>query len=134
MVELQSEDNEKKAEVVGKAGNIKEQATKEQTVNKNMILNKDGNIETTKSKGEAKREDQQYGKLNQQCQKHQKVIADETKTKEKEKENQGDKTAEEDKNNKNTSKTSEPETKHFKLYQERLEDKKQNAKRKKKNK
>ena len=57
MVELQSEDNEKKAEVVGKAGNIKEQATKEQTVNKNMILNKDGNIETTKSKGEAKRED-----------------------------------------------------------------------------
>ena len=57
MVELQSEDNEKKAEVVGKAGNNKEQATKEQTVNKNMILNKDGNIETTKSKGEAKRED-----------------------------------------------------------------------------
>ena len=54
---------------------------------------------------------------------HQKIIADETKTKEKEKENQGDKTAEEDKN-KNTSKTSEPETKHFKLYQERLGDKK----------
>ena len=124
MVELQSEDNEKKAEVVGKAGNNKEQATKEQTVNKNMILNKDGNIETTKSKGEAKREDQQYGKLNQQCQKHQKVIADETKTKEKEKENQGDRTAEEDKNHKNTSKTSKPETKHFKLHQENLEDKK----------
>ena len=68
MVELQSKDNEKKAEVVGKAGNNKEQATKEQTVNKNMILNKDGNLETTKSEGEAKREDQQYGKLNQQCQ------------------------------------------------------------------
>ena len=133
MVELQSEDNEKKAEVVGKADN-EEQATKEQTINKNMILNKDANIESTNSEREAKREDEQYGKPNQQCQKHQKVIADETKTKEKEKENQGDKTAEEDKNNKNTSKTSESETKHFKLYQERLEDKKQNAKRKKKNK
>ena len=68
MVELQSKVNEKKAEVVGKAGNNKEQATKEQTVNKNMILNKDGNLETTKSEEEAKREDQQYGKLNQQCQ------------------------------------------------------------------
>ena len=99
-------------------------ATKEQTVNKNMILNKDANIENTKSEGEAKREDEQYGKPNQQCQKHQKVIADETKTKEKEKENQGDKTAEEDKNHKNTSKTSKPETKHFKLHQENLEDKK----------
>ena len=43
---------------------------------------------------------------NQQCQKHQKVIADETKTKEKEKENQGNRTAEEDQNHKNTSKTS----------------------------
>ena len=93
MFELQSEDNEKKAEVVGKADN-EEQATKEQTVNKNMILNKDANIENTKSEGEAKREDEQYGKPNQQCQKHQKVIADETKTKEKEEENQGDKTIE----------------------------------------
>ena len=64
MVELQSEDIEKKAEAVGKAGN-EEQATKEQTVNKNMILNTDGNIENTKSEGEAKREDEQYGKLNQ---------------------------------------------------------------------
>ena len=64
MVELQSEDNEKKAEVVGKADN-EEQATKEQTVNKNMILNKDANKEDTKSEGKAKREDQQYGKLNQ---------------------------------------------------------------------
>ena len=64
MVELQSEDIEKKAEVVGKADND-EQATKEQTVNKNMILNKDGNIENTKSEGEAKREDEKYGKLNQ---------------------------------------------------------------------
>ena len=64
MFELQSEDNEKKAEVVGKADN-EEQATKEQTVNKNMILNKDANIENTKSEGEAKREDEQYGKLNQ---------------------------------------------------------------------
>ena len=74
-----------------------------------MILNKDANKENTKSEGEAKREDQQYGKLNRQCQKHQKVISDETKTKEKDKENQGDKTAE-DKNYKNTSKTSKPET------------------------
>ena len=45
-----------------------------------MILNKDANKENTKSQGEAKREDQQYGKLNQRCQKHQKVISDETKT------------------------------------------------------
>ena len=37
MVELQSEDNDKKAEVVGKADN-EEQATKEQTVIKNVIL------------------------------------------------------------------------------------------------
>ena len=36
----------------------------------------------------------------------------------------GDKTAEEDKNYKNTSKRSKLETKHFKLYQENLEDKK----------
>ena len=87
MFELQSEDNEKKAEVVGKADN-EEQATKEQTIKKNMILNKDANIESTNSEGEAKREDEQYGKPNQQCQKHQKAIADETKTKEKQKENQ----------------------------------------------
>ena len=66
----------------------------------------------------------QYGKPNQQCQKHQKVIADETKTKEKEKENQGDKTIEEDKNHKNTNKINKLETKHFKLHQENLEDKK----------
>ena len=57
MVELQSED-EKKAEVVGKVDNDKEQATKEQTENKNMILNKDENIENTKSEGEAKGEDE----------------------------------------------------------------------------
>ena len=123
MVESQSEDYEKKAEVVGKADN-EEQATKEQTVNKNMILNKDANIENTKSEGEAKREDEQYGKPNQQCQKHQKVIADETKTKEREKQNQGDKTAGEDENHKNTGKTNQPETKNFKLHQENLEDKK----------
>ena len=59
---------------------------------------------------------------NQQHQKHQKVIVDETKTKEKEKENQGDKT-EEDKNHKNTSKTNNPDTKHFKLHLESLVDK-----------
>ena len=89
-----------------------------------MILNKDANTESTKSEGEAKIEDEQYGKPNQQCQKHEKVIADKPKTKEMEKENQGDKTAEEDKNQKNTSQRSKLETKHFKLYQENLEDKK----------
>ena len=67
IVELQSEDNEKKAEVVGKASNNKEQATEEQTVNNNMVLNKDENIENTKSESETKREDEQYGKLNHQC-------------------------------------------------------------------
>ena len=40
-----------------------------------MILSKDVNIESTKSEGEAKIEDEQYGKPNQQCQKHEKVIA-----------------------------------------------------------
>ena len=89
-----------------------------------MLLNKDANIENTKSEGEAKRQDEQYGKPNQRCQKHRILIADETKTKENEKENQGNKTAEEDKNNKNTRKTNEPEIKHFKLHQENLEDKK----------
>ena len=123
MVESQSEDYGKKAEVVGKADN-EEQATKEQTINKNMILNKDAKIESTRSEGEAKIEDELYGKPNQQCQKHEKVIADKPKTKEMEKENQGDKTAEEDKSHKNTSKKSELETKHFKLYQENLKDKK----------
>ena len=72
MVQLQSEDNEKKIEVVGKAGNNQEKATKEQTENKNMILNKDENIESNKSEGKAKSEDEQYGKQNQQCQKHEK--------------------------------------------------------------
>ena len=47
MVESQSEGYGKKAEAVGKADN-EEQATKEQTTNKNMILNKDANIESTK--------------------------------------------------------------------------------------
>ena len=55
-----------------------------------MILNKDENIEEIKSEREAKGEDEQYVKSNQQSQKHQKVIAAETKTKEKEKENQGE--------------------------------------------
>ena len=35
-----------------------------------------------RSEGEAKTEDEKYGKPNLQCQKHQKVITDETKTKE----------------------------------------------------
>ena len=90
--------------------------------NKNMTLNKDENIENTKSEAEEKGEN---GKPNQQCQKHQKVIPAETKTKEKEKENQGDKTSAggEDKN-KNTSETSNLGTRHFKLDQENLVDKK----------
>ena len=122
MVELQSNDNEIKAEVVGEADNNKEKATKEQTENQKMILNKDENIENTKSEGEAKGEDEQYGKQSQQCQKHEKVIAEPTKTKEQEKENQGVKTStgEEEKNNKNTSRTNELETRHFKLHQETL--------------
>ena len=37
-----------------------------------MVLNKDENIEQTKSKGEAKKEDEQYGNPNQQCEKHRK--------------------------------------------------------------
>ena len=88
-----------------------------------MVLNKDGNIEKTKSKGEAKREDEQYENPNQQCEKHQKVVAAETKTNEREKENQVDKisTGEEYKN-KNTSKINKLETRHFKLHQETLED------------
>ena len=88
-----------------------------------MVLNKDENIEKTKSKGEAKREDEQYENPNQQCEKHQKVVAAETKTNEREKENQVDKisTGEEYKN-KNTSKINKLETRHFKLHQETLED------------
>ena len=58
VVQLQSEDNEKKTEVVGKADNNKKEATKEQRENKNMILNKDENIETNKSEGEVKGEDE----------------------------------------------------------------------------
>ena len=128
MVQLQSEDNEKKDEAVRKANNDKEQETNEQTENKNMILNKDENIENTKSEGEAKGEDERYGKPNQQCQKHEKVIANETKIKEKETENQGDKTStrEEEKNNKNTSKADELEAGHFKLHQETLKSSQKN--------
>ena len=59
-----------KAEVVGKAENNKEQATKEQTENKNIILDKDENTDSTKSEGEAKGEGEQYRKPNQQCQHH----------------------------------------------------------------
>ena len=58
-----------------------------------MILNKDENIENTKSEREVKGEAEQYGKPNNQCKKIQKVISAETKTKEKAKENQRDKTS-----------------------------------------
>ena len=61
IVELQLE-NENKAKAVGKANNNQEQATKEQTKNKNMILSKDGNIESVKSEGEANAEDEQCKK------------------------------------------------------------------------
>ena len=89
-----------------------------------MILNKDENIENTKSDGEVNAEDEQYEEKNQQCQEHRKVIVVETKTKKKEKETQGDKTStrEEDKN-KNTRKTNKTEIRHFKLHQETLVDK-----------
>ena len=62
MVELQSED-EKKTEIVGKPDNNKEQATQKQTENKNMILNKDENIENTKSEGEANNRVQNVEKI-----------------------------------------------------------------------
>ena len=61
MVELQSED-EKKTEV-SKTDNNKEQATKEQTENKNMRLNKDENTENTKSEGEANNRVQNIGEI-----------------------------------------------------------------------
>ena len=90
-----------------------------------MILNKDENIENTKSEKGVKGEAEQRGKPNHQCKKHQKVVSAETKTKEKGKENQRDKTStgEEDKNNKNTNKTNKLETRHFKLYRKILEGK-----------
>ena len=88
-----------------------------------MILNKDEYMENTKSAGEAKGEDDHYGIPNPQCQRYQKVIAAETKTKDKEKENQGHKISTgKDKNHKNTSKTNKLETRHFNLLQEMLED------------
>ena len=64
MIELQSED-EKKAKVVGKTDNNKEQATKKQTENKNMILNKDENIENTKSEREANNRVENVGEIIQ---------------------------------------------------------------------
>ena len=64
MVELQSEDG-KKAKVVGKTDNNKDQATKKQTENKNMILNKDENIENTKSEGEANNRVENVGEIIQ---------------------------------------------------------------------
>ena len=55
-------EDEKKAEVIGKADNNKEQPTKEQRKNKKkMILNKDENIENTKSAGEANNNMQNVG-------------------------------------------------------------------------
>ena len=111
----------KKLKWLGKQTIIWKKATKEQTENKNKILNKDENIENTKLEGEAKGEDEQYGKPNQQCQKHETVIADQTKTKEQGKENQGVKTsAGEEEKNKNTTKTSELETRHFSDYIRKL--------------
>ena len=85
-----------------------------------MIINKNENIDNTNSEGEAKGEDEQHGKLNQQGQKYQKVFPAETKTKEKEKENQGGKTSTRVDENKNTSKTNKLGTRHSKLHQENL--------------
>lgn len=78
---MQSKSNEKKVEVAGKRELNKEQVNKEQTENKNMILDKDENMENTKSEREAKGEDLKYRKPNQQCQKHQNITAAATKTK-----------------------------------------------------
>ena len=60
-----------------------------QTITRNRKLRskqrtKDENIENTKSEGEAKGEDEQYGKPNQQYKNHQKVIAAESTTRNKE--------------------------------------------------
>ena len=44
-------------------------------------MEKDENIENKKSEGEAKGEDRQHEKPNQQCQNHQRVTAAEIKTK-----------------------------------------------------
>ena len=63
---MQSKAHEKKAEVVGKTDYKNEHAAKEKTENKNMILDKDENLENIKSEGEANVEDEQYGKPNQQ--------------------------------------------------------------------
>ena len=55
-------EDEKKAEVIGKADNNKEQPTKEERKNKKkMILNKDENIENIKSAGEANNNVQNVG-------------------------------------------------------------------------
>ena len=85
-----------------------------------MILDKDENMENTKSEREAKGEDLKYRKPNQQCQKHQNITAAAIKTKHRKKENHGDTTSmeEEKKNNKNINKTSKLQTRHFKLHQE----------------
>ena len=117
---MQSKSNEKKVEVAGKRELNKEQVNKEQTENKNMILDKDENMENTKSEREAKGEDLKYRKPNQQCQKHQNITEAATKTKHRKKENHGDTTSmeEEKKNNKNINKTSKLQTRHFKLHQE----------------
>lgn len=117
---MQSKSNEKKVEVAGKRELNKEQVNKEQTENKNMILDKDENMENTKSEREAKGEDLKCRKPNQQCQKHQNITAAATKTKHRKKENHGDTTSmeEEKKNNKNINKTSKLQTRHFKLHQE----------------
>ena len=72
ILELQSEENHKKAKIVGKIDNNNEHAAKEKTENKSITLDKDENIENTKSEGEAKGEDEEYGKLTQQWQNHQK--------------------------------------------------------------
>ena len=78
------------------------------------------NIENTKSEGEAKGEDEQYGKPNQQYKNHQKAIAAESKTR-----NKGENREikhRKDKINKITNKTIKLEAINLKLHQETLED------------
>ena len=89
------------------------------------------NIENTKSEGEAKGEDEQYGKPNQQYKNHQKAIAAESKTR-----NKGENREikhRKDKINKITNKTIKLEAINLKLHQETLEDNEIEHKLKKKN-
>ena len=88
-----------------------------------MVLDKVENIENTKSEGEAKRKDEQYGKKISNFKTSKKQLLVKLKLNTKKPENQGNNTStgEEDKNNKNTIKTNKVETIFLKLNQKTLE-------------